>query len=174
MMRARSYIESRLPGFLAVKKDGHHQRDVGEMSTAAERIVQDGDVAGIPRESVHSGAHGHRHRAQVHRHVVTHGHHLALTVKDSAGVIAPFFDVGRKSRTPQRRAHLLGDGMKQALENFQLYRITHESMLTATATFPFLRSTASPNFNYRAPQIGRPGNPTRAARGKVPRSPLTG
>jgi hypothetical protein len=41
----------------------HDQRYVGEVGAAAERIVEDDDVAGFERALVYSRAYGHRHGA---------------------------------------------------------------------------------------------------------------
>jgi hypothetical protein len=57
----------------------------------------------------------------MHRHVIAHGDDPGLAVEDGAGVVAPLLDVGRESRAPQRRAHLLGNGMHRALKNRQFY-----------------------------------------------------
>src|SRR5208282_6652378 len=67
-------------------------------------------------------------------HVVAHGDDFARAVEHGAGIIAPLFDVGRKRRAPQGRAHLLGNGVIQVLEDFQLDRIArHEAQCTGFA-----------------------------------------
>jgi hypothetical protein len=55
----------------------------------------------------------------MHRHVIAHGDHFTTGIKDRAGVIAPFLDVGRKRGATQRRSHLLCDGVIDVLEDFQ-------------------------------------------------------
>ena len=73
----------------------------------------------------------------MHGHVVALGNHVAVMVEDRARVIAPFFDVRRKRRPPQRRAHLLGDRVIDVLENFQLNRISsrHTRRVYAKTSF---------------------------------------
>src|SRR5690348_718538 len=67
----------------------------------------------------------------MHRHVVAHGDDLALAIKNGAGIVATFLDVGRERRTPERRAHLLSDGMVEVLEDFQFHRIAaHAAQFT--------------------------------------------
>src|SRR5580765_1847115 len=61
----------------------------------------------------------------MHGHVVAHGHHFAQAVKHRAGVVAPLFDIGRKSGAPQRRTHLFRNRVKDTFEDFQFNRITH-------------------------------------------------
>src|SRR5258708_24742779 len=55
----------------------------------------------------------------MHRHVITHRKNFSSAVEDRAGVVATFLDVGRESRTAQRRSHFLGDRVKQVLKDFQ-------------------------------------------------------
>jgi hypothetical protein len=56
----------------------------------------------------------------MHGHVIAHGNHFAVRVKDRAGVVSPLFDIGRKRGPPQSGAHLLGNGVINVLEDFQL------------------------------------------------------
>jgi len=124
-----------------VSVDAHrrYQGDVRQMSSAAERVVEHDHIAWSQRAvilvatiflaaiffamisfaTINGRAHGHRHRSQMHRHVVAHGDHFATGVKDSAGVVAPFFDVGRERRPAQGCAHLLGNRVIEVLEDFQ-------------------------------------------------------
>ena len=59
----------------------------------------------------------------MHRHVIAHGNDPRLGIEDGAGVVAPLLYVGRESRAPQGRAHLLGNAVHRALKDRQLYRI---------------------------------------------------
>ena len=52
--------------------------------------------------------------------MVAHCDHLAVCIKDGAGVVAPFFDIGGKRGAPQGRAHLFGNGVVDILEDFEL------------------------------------------------------
>src|SRR5258706_14960548 len=55
----------------------------------------------------------------MHRHVITHRKNFSSAVEDREGVVETFLDVGRESRTAQRRSHYVGDRVKQVLEDFQ-------------------------------------------------------
>src|SRR5713101_1855245 len=55
----------------------------------------------------------------MHRHVVTHCDHFAAGVEYRTGVVAPFLDVRGECRSAQGRAHLLGNGVIDVLEDFQ-------------------------------------------------------
>jgi len=57
------------------------------------------------------------------RHVIALRYHIAVAIKNRAGIVAPLFDVRRIGRSFERRAHFFGDGMKQAFEDFELYGI---------------------------------------------------
>ena len=48
------------------------------MSSAAKRIVQDGNVAGLEPKRFHGMTDRERHGAQMHRHMIAHGDRLAL------------------------------------------------------------------------------------------------
>src|SRR5579862_142412 len=78
----------------------------------------------------------------MHRHVVTHGNHFACTVKHSAGVVAPFFNVGRERGPPQCSAHFFSNGVEKVLEDFQLDGIApHGRSLPETGQPPRFLST---------------------------------
>src|SRR3954471_19988922 len=56
----------------------------------------------------------------MHGHVITHRDRLAAPVEHCARIITALFDIWRKGRAPQRRAHLFGHRSRCALENRQL------------------------------------------------------
>ena len=60
----------------------------------------------------------------MHRHVIAHGDDLARGVEHGAGVVAALLDIGRERSAAQRRAHLLGDGVVEVLEDFEFDRIS--------------------------------------------------
>src|SRR5580698_9396612 len=71
----------------------------------------------------------------MHWHVLPHGDDFTGALKQRARIIAPLLDVGGKRSTPQRRAHFLGDGVEQVLEDFQFDRITpHEAQCTGSSS----------------------------------------
>ena len=55
----------------------------------------------------------------MHGHVIAHGHRFAFGIVDRAGIIAAFFDIRRKRRFAQHRAHLLRYGGEQVPEQLQ-------------------------------------------------------
>jgi hypothetical protein len=93
---------------------------------AAEGIVEHDDVARFEFAILHSGGNRHRHGAEVHRHVITHGDDLAFGIEDSAGVVAALFDIGRERSTTQCGSHFFGDGVVEVLEDLEFNGITHE------------------------------------------------
>ena len=74
---------------------------------------------GCRLEALDRRLHRHWHRAQMHGHVIAHGDDLAAGIENRTGVIPPLFYVGRKCGAAQRRAHLLGNGVVDVLEDFQ-------------------------------------------------------
>src|SRR4030095_9278457 len=93
------------------------------MSPTLVGIVKNDHVPGLDVPRFERGLDRKRHRAQVHRHVIALRNHLALRVKQGAGIVAALLDVWRKCRSLQRGTHLFSDGVEQAVENFELYRI---------------------------------------------------
>ncbi len=104
----------------ASDEDRSDDGDVGEVRASAEGIVEHGDVAGREAQIGDGGAHRHRHRTQMHGHVIAHGESVAGGVEERARVVATLFDVGREGGATQRCAHLFGDGVEEMLENFEL------------------------------------------------------
>src|SRR5258708_28323672 len=115
------------------------------MRTSAKRIVQHDHIARTHLAGSNRGAHRHGHRTQVHRHVVAHGDHFAGAVEYGARIISPLLDVGGKRSTPERRPHLLCNGVEEVLENFQLDGIAlHVAQCTGSGTGePVCRSADS-------------------------------
>ena len=60
-------------------------------------------------------------------HVVAHRHDSALPVEDGAGVVAALLNVGRKRGAAKGRAHFLGYGVKERLEDFEFRRVNSHS-----------------------------------------------
>ena len=103
-----------------VDEHGQDQRDVRQVCTAGVRVVQDGDVAFPKVELADRRIYGQRHGAEVDRHMIAHGDHPLVPVKERAGVVAPLLDIGRDGSAPQGRSHLLRNGMDTALEDGQV------------------------------------------------------
>ncbi len=123
MMSTRSNVEIGTP-VTGLDVNRGYQGDIWEMSSSAKRIVEHDHISRGEWASCNGGLHRHRHRPQMHRHVVAHGDHMAVGVKHSAGVIPALFYVGRECRAAQGRAHFFGDRMKNVLEDFQFDRVT--------------------------------------------------
>ena len=64
----------------------------------------------------------------------------AIAVEYSAGVVAPFLNVGREGRAPQAYAHLFGDGGVERFEYLELYRVYFQ--ITFSLADWFLRMRA--------------------------------
>ena len=91
-MRAIGHEKRRLAR--AFREHGGHYSDVRQVRSAAKGIVDHSDVARAELERLPYSAHGERHRAQVHGHVIAHGHGFAAGVVERAGIIAALFDIG--------------------------------------------------------------------------------
>ncbi len=131
-----------------------HQCDVRQMRPAAKGIVQHDHVAGAECKTRNGRSHRHRHRAQMHGHVIAHGDHFTAGIKDGAGIVPPLFDIGRKCGTTQRGPHLLGDGVVNILEDFQLDGILSHDVR------PVRGSATSASVRQRADQLVTPGSPS--------------
>lgn len=101
------------------EKDGRNGGDVGRMGSALERVVQNGDIAGLQFERLACVIDRQRHRAQVHRHVVAHGNGVSARVIDGTGVVAALLDVRRERRLAEDGAHFLGNRSEQMTEQLQ-------------------------------------------------------
>ena len=60
------------------------QRDIGQMRAAAKRIVQHHNISWLHRARINRRPHRHRHRSQMHRHVVAHGNHFTRAIENRA------------------------------------------------------------------------------------------
>src|ERR1700722_12175942 len=74
----------------------------------------------------------------MHRHMIAHRDYLTRAIEHRAGIIAPFLDIRRECGTPQRRAHLLRNGVIQVLENFQFDRIARHEAQCTTSRWSFV------------------------------------
>ena len=99
------------------------QRQVGQMRSARERIVQRCDVAALEIEVRDCRAHRQRSRAEMHRNVRGLRDQLAARVENRAGKIVPLLDVGRERRLPEHHAHLVGDRGEAIVHHGQRDRI---------------------------------------------------
>ena len=119
------------------EKHRAHQGDVGKVSSSLERIVQDHRVPGLEPMSSQGRADRQRRGTEVHRNVRRLGKQLAVGGEQSARVIAPFLDVGRRAGSLQDDAHLLGNRGEQGPEYRQLQPAsgghgTYSSMKTSS------------------------------------------
>jgi hypothetical protein len=91
-------------------------------------IIEDDHVPWPEVAALDGGLDGERHRAQMHGHVIALGNHLPGRVEQSARIVAPFLDIGRKRGAFQRGAHFFRNRMKQAFEDFELDGIDHADL----------------------------------------------
>ena len=89
------------------------------MRSTAERVVQNRDVARPKIERLRGVLYRERHRTQMHGHVIAHCHRFAGGVVNGTRIIAAFFDIRRKRRLAQHRAHLFRDRDQQMPEELQ-------------------------------------------------------
>ncbi len=92
VVRAIGHVIRRALG--ALEEDARDGGDVRQMRAPAERVVEDRHVSRAQGKRGQRVLHRERHGAQMHGHVVAHGHGLAGGVVDRAGVIAPLLDIG--------------------------------------------------------------------------------
>jgi hypothetical protein len=84
---------------------------------AGERIVEDGEIAGLECDGVAGGLHAHGHGTEVNGHVIAHCYDAALSVEEGTGVIAALLDVGRDGGAAKGCAHFFSDGVNAALKD---------------------------------------------------------
>ena len=68
---------------------------------------------------VERGGDGHRHRAEMHRHVIALRDHAPIRVENCARIIASLLDVWREGGAAQRDAHLFRHRSKERAINLQ-------------------------------------------------------
>src|SRR5688572_16283243 len=93
------------------------------MRAARERIVHRDDITGANFNYVERGGNGHRHRPEMHRHVIALRDHASLRVEHRARVVTPLFDVWRKGGAAQRDAHLFSHRSEERAIDLQRRRI---------------------------------------------------
>jgi hypothetical protein len=115
-----------------------HHREVGQVRAAAERVVEQRDIALTQlSELVQGGAHAHRHGPEVDGHVIAQGDRDAARVEQRARIVASLLDVGGKGRAAERGPHLLRQRRKQMTEHLESDRFL--AILTAYALRNWLR-----------------------------------
>ena len=100
--------------------DGREQGDIGQVCAPLKRVVHHGHVAGPESaEGLESGRDAHRHRPQVHRHVVAQSDRRTSGVEEGAGVVPSLLDIRGIGGAAQGRPHLLGQGGEQMTEDLE-------------------------------------------------------
>ena len=155
MVRAIRHEEGRLP--FAPEKHGRDERDVRQMRSAPERIVQHHDIARLHDEGVDGRPNRQRHGAEVNGHVIALGDRLAPCVIHRARIIEPLLDVRREARPAQRHAHLLGDREIEVLEDFEVDGMDFHGLRPAALTI----TLPKPSTSNRTPAALRPWPPRR-------------
>ena len=77
-------------------EDGHYHRQVGQVRAPGVGIVEQRNVTRPKLERGDCRSHRHRHRPQVHGHVIAHRQDLSSAVEYCAGIVAAFLDIGRE------------------------------------------------------------------------------
>src|SRR5690242_1406665 len=93
------------------------------MCAARERIVHGDNVPGRELDLVQRSRDSHRHRTEMHGHVIALSDHAASGVEDSARIVTSLFDVWRECRAAQRNAHLFSNGGEERAINLDGRRI---------------------------------------------------
>ena len=136
MVRTRGYIKIRPFPSLQLYVNRHHQRDVGQVGTAPEGVIEHHHVAWFQRKSLDRRLHRHGNGPKVYRHVISHCNHFACRIKNRTGVITALLDIGRKGGAPERSPHLLGNGVEDILKNFKLNWIPARHSWPPVYNFP--------------------------------------
>ena len=87
-------------------EDGCDDRDVGQMRSAAGRMVGDRHIARPQRQHVAQAADAQTHRAQVHGDVRGVDDQLSGSVQDGAGEVEALLDIRRDGGAAQPLAHV--------------------------------------------------------------------
>ena len=110
-------------GSLRGGEDGGDEGDVVEVGAAEVGVVEGDDVAGVELEALERGGDGSGHGAEVDGDVGRLRDHVALGVKEGAGVVLALLDVGGEAGAAKGDAHLLGDGGEEVLEDLEGYGV---------------------------------------------------
>ena len=98
-----------------------HCRNKGyirQMAAAVEWVVGHDHIARCKRVGGKDMPQGHGHGAEMDRDMGRLGDEVAPAVKDGAGKIPPFLDIGGKGGAGEDNAHFLGNGGKELVEDF--------------------------------------------------------
>ena len=93
-----------------LREDGGDEGDVVEVGAAEVGVVEGDDVAWVEVEALEGGGDGGGHGAEVDGDVGRLRDHVAVWVKEGAGVVLALLDVGGEAGAAEGDAHLLGDG----------------------------------------------------------------
>ena len=104
-------------------EDGGDEGDVVEVGAAEVGVVEGDDVAGVELEALEGGGDGSGHGAEVDGDVGGLRDHVAVWVKEGAGVVLALLDVGGEAGAAKGDAHLLGDGGEEVLEDLEGYGV---------------------------------------------------
>ncbi len=120
-----------------LSEDRRDQRDVGQMSTGDERIVDDDDVTFFQRRQLcERRADGLEHRAQMDRNMLRLGDQFRLGIEDGAGCIHALLDIGRKGGAFQHHPHFLRGRLQRVAQYFKADWIEIAHAATSTIRLP--------------------------------------
>src|SRR5581483_198103 len=116
---------------LAINEDGRDERNIWQMGTAQEWIIQRNNISGGKTLKGHQGSSDRIwHGTQMDRDMSGLSNEATTSIKKGTGEIPTFFNVWRVAAKGQDGPHLLGDGRQCAAEDLQAHRIYHESPLS--------------------------------------------
>src|SRR5215204_1055585 len=128
--------------------------DIGQVRPTPERVVEDDDVAGLHRTTIHGRPYGQGHRAKMNRHVITLRDRLPRGVIDCARIVEPLLYVGGERGPAQGNAHLLRDRHEEILENIELNRL--DGHVAPTERLRWMRRPQPRGGSWRRAQAGSP------------------
>ena len=111
-------------GSLVTTEDRRHDRDIGQVRSAAKRIVAQVTIAaGHHGEDAHDVSHSMPHRTEVDRNMRRVGNQRSVAAKDGAAVVAAFLDVHADRCSPQHFTHRIGNSLQSSGDDFQQHGI---------------------------------------------------
>src|SRR5947208_4731011 len=130
MVRADNAVPADLP----VDVDRADEGEIGKVTAAAIRIVENEQLAGLG-DRLQAAYRGHRirERAEVHRNVGRLRDHLAIGIEQRGRRVAPFADIRRERAVHQHQPHLLRNRREGVRHHFEADGVEPHARSSTTA-----------------------------------------
>ena len=117
-------------------KDRGNERDIRQVGAATIRVVHQHAITRLHVHVLNGMQHRHRHGTEVHGNMLSLGDRVPRAVKQGTRKVLALFDIGRKSRTTERHAHLFGDTAQEILKHFETDGIVVHGILPFSIPSP--------------------------------------